>query len=254
MPKLKQFYDAYHDHCPFGSCCGRNTFHAPKAIRAFPDAHRVLDFGCGSGYAVRQMRKRGREWFGLELSESAFKQYLQGDRCFSVGTLNQFPDNQFDMVYSTEVFEHIPEEEIDGVISHLSRIVTKCVFLTISLRPSSNNNSFHCTLKPRAWWEQKFADHGFISDQDAVQAFQQVTLQSTSDILRRWSKLGPLCHEFAENPPYELYGETQFWYFAFYKRPPQRSLFSRLYLRAKGRQFRRVLEKRKSIGLPTHST
>lgn len=251
MSKLKEFYDAYHDHCPFGSCCGSNTFHALKAVQAYPDANRVLDFGCGSGYAVRKMRARRREWLGIELSESAYKQFLH-EPYFYVGTLEQFPDNHCDMVYSTEVFEHIPEDEVDEVICQLSRIVKRCAFLTISLRPSSDNNSYHCTLKPRTWWEEKFASHGFIPDREVVQAFQEVTLKTTSEILQRWSKLGPVCREFAESPPYELFGESQFWYFAFYKQPPQRSVLSRWRLRVKARRWRRICEMRKKLGLPTY--
>jgi SAM-dependent methyltransferase len=249
MPKLKEFYDAYHDHCPFGTCCGGNTFHALKAARVYPDASRVLDFGCGSGYAVRKMRERGGDWFGVELSESAYNQYLHEDPYFSLGTLNQFPDNHFDMVYSTEVFEHIPEEEVDDVIAQLARVIRSYAFLTISLRPSSNNNAYHCTLRPRAWWESKFRAHGFIADTAVVRAFQEVTTKTTSEILDRWSRLGPSCREFAENPPYELFGECQFWFFGFYKRPPQRSFISQCYLKVKARRWNRIRAKRKRLGL-----
>jgi SAM-dependent methyltransferase len=249
MSRLKEFYDAYHDHCPFGTCCGANTFHADRAATAYPLAARVLDFGCGSGYAVRRMRQRGREWFGLELSEAAYKQYLH-EPYFYQGGLHQFPDSHFDMVYSTEVFEHIPEDEVDDVIEELARVIRSYAFLTISLRPSSNDNAYHCTLKPRTWWEGKFAARGFIRDDVVVKAYQEISTHTTSEILSRWSKLGPSCRAFAESPPYELFGERQFWYFAFYKQSPQRGFLRQCVLKAKAQRWNRIRAKRKKLGLP----
>jgi SAM-dependent methyltransferase len=177
----------------------------------------VLDFGCGNGYAVKRMREQGKEWYGLEYSETAFAKYLHGPP-FYVGRADQFAGGQFDMVYSTEVLEHVPEELTDEVIAGICRVASKYLFLTISLRPSSDDNRYHCTLRPRAWWERKFVAQGFQVDRTVVDLYQKVSLKSTRQILAKWAHLGPSCRAFAENPPYELHGETQFWYVAF-RRP-----------------------------------
>jgi SAM-dependent methyltransferase len=211
MAKHKHLYEAYHES---KGHLRSSAFHGPRAQCAYPDARRVLDFGCGNGHAVRQMRSRGYDWYGVELSETAFKEHL-GEPYFYQGDLTQFDDRSFDLIYSTEVLEHIPEEEVDEVVTHMCRVSRNYLFLTISLRPSSNNNAYHCTLRPRTWWEQKFVANGFEVDREAVTAFQKKTLKSTSDILSRWAKLGPVPASFAANPPYRLFGETQFWFFAF---------------------------------------
>jgi len=216
MSSTQELYAEYHRNCPFETF-GQDTFLADKARAAYGDARTVLDFGCGNGYAVKRMRDAGQEWFGLEYSETAFQKYLHGPPFF-VGTTDQFADGQFDMVYSTEVLEHIPEELTDEVIAGICRVAAKYLFLTISLRPSSHDNRYHCTLRPRAWWEAKFAANGFVVDRPVVDLYQRVSLKSTAQILSKWSHLGPSCRAFAENPPYELHGETQFWYFAF-RRP-----------------------------------
>jgi SAM-dependent methyltransferase len=252
MNETKILYEQYHQCCPFsGGVFGSSTFLAPKAIDAYPDAKRVLDFGCGNGYAVYQMRQRGEEWFGIEISNAAYEQHLQAPY-FYCGDLSQFDDDSFDMIYSTEVMEHIPEEEVATTVTHLCRIARNYIFMTISLRPSADNNKYHCTLKPREWWEDKFTAHGFHIDSDVVRAYQRVTLKSTEQILSRWAGLGEKCARFADNPPYELFGETQFWYFAFSRDPVQRIGLHRLKLAI--RRQRAVPFLRRCLGLPTRST
>lgn len=157
MQSNKSLYEQYHECCPFGGGgeFGGSTFLGDKALIAYPAAQRVLDFGCGSGYAVKQMRARGKEWFGIEVSEAAYKKHLN-EPFFFLGDLSQFADQSFDMIYSTEVLEHIPEPEVLEVIGHICRVAGRYVFVTISLRPSSNNNRYHCTLRPRSWWEEQF--------------------------------------------------------------------------------------------------
>ena len=210
----KKLYAEYHANCPFENF-GGSTFLGKQALIAFPDAQSTLDFGCGNGVAVRQMRQLGSQWYGLEYSQTAYEKYLQRDACFYVGDTSQFADRQFDLTYSTEVLEHIPADICDQVIEGISRVTARYIFMTISLRPSSDNNRYHCTLRPRSWWESLFTKHGFVRDEDVVRRFQKVSLKSTKKILSKWANLGPDCLAFAQSPPYELHGEEQFWFFAF---------------------------------------
>lgn len=213
MLDTKQLYAEYHENCPFENF-GGSTFLGKQALIAYPDAGDTLDFGCGNGVAVRQMRLDDKPWFGLEYSETAFEKYLQQPYYF-LGDTSQFADRRFDMTYSTEVLEHIPAEIVPAVVQGICRVTARYIFMTISLRPSSDNNRYHCTLRSRAWWEEHFTQNGFVRDDEVVRRFQKVTLKSTKAILSKWANLGPDCHAFAQNPPYELNGEAQFWFFAF---------------------------------------
>lgn len=210
---MSELYEEYHLNCAFDDF-GQTSFHGDKAIAAYPDALETLDFGCGNGYAVRRMREAGYSWHGLECSRAAFEQHLNAPY-FYLGDTKQFRDRQFDLVYSTEVLEHIPEPEVNWVASELGRIAAKYLFFTISLRPSSQNNRFHCTLKPRAWWEERFVRHGFQVDRHIIAAYQRISLKTTRQLQAKWAHLGPNAAAFACNPPFELNGESQFWYFAF---------------------------------------
>lgn len=220
MSVMQALYDEYHDCCAFSNF-GVGTFQGHRAVAAYPDARRVLDFGCGNGYAVRRMRQEGHEWYGIELSRTAYEQHLR-EPYFFHGTTEQFPDRHFDMVYSTEVMEHIPESDVESVVADICRIARKYIFMTISLRPSSDNNRYHCTLRPRSWWEAQFVAHEFVVDRQVVDCYQKRTLKSTRQILEKWAHLGPIPKAFAQNPPYALQGETQFWFFAFRRRGCER--------------------------------
>ena len=216
MTSHADLYHQYHETCPFADF-GKNTFQGHRAMAAYSDAQSVLDFGCGNGYAVRVMRARGHDWMGVEYSATAFKKYLQ-EPFFRQGDTTQFPDRYFDMVYSTEVFEHVPEDDVEQVVADVCRVAAKYIFLTISLRPSSDDNRYHCTLRSRAWWESQFARHEFHADRSVIELFQPRTLKTTRQVMRRWAGFGPAAAEFCRNPPYELHGEKEFWYFAFRRR------------------------------------
>ena len=216
MNDTKELYHEYHENCPFEDF-GQDSFQGDKAVAVFGDVQTSLDFGCGNGYAVRKMRSEGHAWFGLEYSKTAYERYLS-ESFFFLGNTSQFGDAQFDLVYSTEVLEHIPEDRIDRVIGDLCRIARKYIFMTISLRPSSDNNRYHCTLRPRDWWETRFMRYGFEVDRRVVDCFQPRTLKSTRAIFKKWAHFGPAAHKFAEHPPFRLFGEKQPWFFVF-RRP-----------------------------------
>lgn len=213
MSSAVELYRQYHEACPFEDF-GTATFQGLRAAAAYSDAQTVLDFGCGNGYAVRQMRSRGADWAGVEFSQTAYDKYLP-EPWFYQGDTSQFADRQFDMVYSTEVLEHVPEEEVGPTVADLCRVAAKYLFLTISLRPSSDDNRYHCTLKSRGWWEAQFTAHGFLVDRPVVELYQPRTLKTTRQVMQRWSRFGPQAASFCADPPYSLNGEKEFWYFAF---------------------------------------
>jgi len=76
-----------------------------------PRRGRLLDFGCASGHFVERALSRGWEAHGLDLSpwvqDAAAARGLSNVR---QGTLadKHFPDGYFDVVHSSQVFEHLP--------------------------------------------------------------------------------------------------------------------------------------------------
>ena len=189
------------------------------------DFRTVLDAGCGSGILVRHMLSKGYVARGIELSDWIVQTQcpdLHQERIVQIGSLEDLPyrDNSFDLVFSSDVLEHIPVESIPRVASELVRVARRDLFFSISLRPSSMNNKYHVTLRPRAWWEQQFENCGVSVCQELVDRFQKrMPGASNLEVL----KSGPaprLLDEmswFVEEEPYSFHGELEPWFFAFRK-------------------------------------
>jgi SAM-dependent methyltransferase len=84
--------------------------HYFRAVKTSPDGVRVLDFGCGSGRMVKQLRALGYDAHGCDTS-------IEGlPNCFlrKIG-INPYhlpyEDNTFDFIVSTSVLEHAQNKE-----------------------------------------------------------------------------------------------------------------------------------------------
>ncbi len=185
----------------------------------------VLDGGSGDGTAVRRFLQNGKQALGIEFSNEAIDQHctdLVEAGHIRQGSLTDLPfaDEQFDLVFSSEVLEHIEESDAPKAVSELARVANKHIFLTISLRPSSDNNKYHVNLKSRQWWEAMFADVGCIKRSDIVDQFQ---IRQPGLSVREIMQAGPTAaimseiDWFIENPPYDLGGELEPWFFVFSK-------------------------------------
>lgn len=183
----------------------------------------VLDAGCGSADVVRYFLKKGYDVKGIELSGNVLKERandLLKKGIVQQGSLTElpFPDNHFDVVFSSEVLEHIPEADIPKVISELTRVTKSLLFLTISLRPSSNFNRYHITLKPREWWENIFLKCGNSKDNHFIEKLQKKdkSLDLNGVLLEGPTKSHIEEMEwFIEKEEYSLQGEIEPWYFIF---------------------------------------
>ncbi len=184
----------------------------------------VLDAGCGEGTVVRRFIDQSKQASGIELSTEALQHCddLVQQGIVRQGSLTRLPftDGQFDLVFSSEVLEHIPEQDVPDVASELCRVAKHTLFMTISLRPSSNHNAYHPTLKPRTWWEQQFIQQGFAVDRATVDRFQRRMSGATT---RQVLEAGPtLSHIdemdwFIDQGIVDFAGELEPWFFIFKK-------------------------------------
>lgn len=107
-----------------------------------------LDYGCGKGY--QYMGKKLHEGWGIEMPTLYDP---------AVPNHNKRPDRTFDMVLSTDVMEHIAEEDVPTVLADIMSLSERLVFLSISCRPAlinlPNGENAHCTVKPWTWWQKQ---------------------------------------------------------------------------------------------------
>lgn len=129
------------------------------SLAAQINAKSALDYGCGKGNQYSKM---------LEIdgnAPSTFEAVLGLVVDKFDPAVPQFKDcdltEQRDLVFCTDVMEHIPEEDIDFIASELNRLARKALFVTVATYPAKkhlpNGENAHVTVKPVEWWEERFA-------------------------------------------------------------------------------------------------
>lgn len=98
-----------------------------ESLRWFPvvgagaPAPRVLEIGAGTGYQAARLQQLGYQVTAVELPSSAYA----GSRVFGVmdydGELLPFADGSFDVVFSSNVLEHVPG--LDGMLGEIRRVL-----------------------------------------------------------------------------------------------------------------------------------
>ncbi len=91
-----------------------NHFKVYRFVRQLAVGKDVLDVGCGTGYGTDHLAEVARSAVGVDLSRSAIrwarKRYPQG-RYMEMDVQDlKFPNDSFDLLVSSENFEHLPEQ------------------------------------------------------------------------------------------------------------------------------------------------
>lgn len=142
---------------------------------------KLLDLGCGIGGFVTMSLLFGADSYGIDLSKYAIEKYqtecqrlqLPFDRCFegSCHDLSRWSDESFDIIYSNQVFEHVPEELIDTLVKEIFRVAKKNAILWFALQFAYSQehreelqklDKTHITLYSHQWWDEKFKKIGLI--------------------------------------------------------------------------------------------
>ena len=184
----KTMYNEYHK-----LRSGANVCHSCRFLDGLFKLYKfknVLDAGCGTAVMVRKLRAQGIDARGIEAASLPLEEYakdlLANGTVFSVPMQEiPFETGRFDLITSVEVFEHIPEADVDRSINELSRVAKPgaAAFITVGQSTSrfdtaqgraksavaaiSTKFKFHETVKPRQWWIDTFCAHGFYEDPSA---------------------------------------------------------------------------------------
>jgi len=111
---LSRFYQQYHGNPGYLAKLDRKLALEKRRIfllKFLTRGRRFLDVGCNIGCAVEAARRNGFTATGLELDETAVaiarERFPRNE--FVAGTLDALaPDRAFDLVYCSEVIEHVP--------------------------------------------------------------------------------------------------------------------------------------------------
>jgi trans-aconitate methyltransferase len=108
-------------------------------IKSLPRG-RTLDFGCGEGFSLRELSRRGVQFSqltGIDLREDALEEarnmlpkhhFVQADLL-----VYDPPEGPFDLVIASQILEHLPNPEI--FLQKLVRLTRGPLLLTVPLEP-----------------------------------------------------------------------------------------------------------------------
>lgn len=124
------------------------------AARVTPAPARILDAGCGEGFAMRAVFGSARaELVGLDGSLGAVQVAgaLNPTRGFTAGDLYAlpFPDRSFDLVVCMEVLEHLDDPERG--LRELVRVSAGWLLLSVPHEPLFRGANFLRGKNVRAW-------------------------------------------------------------------------------------------------------
>ncbi len=141
-------------------------------IKIFLKPKNCLEIGCGTGQLVKYLRRLGVEAYGVDLSHMVLdiadpesRAYLkQGDT-----TKLPYDDNEFDLVVSFDVLEHVERSRIKKAAEESVRVSRKYVLhkiytqenLWISLFHSKDFS--HVSVFDKKYWQKAFSEIANVS-------------------------------------------------------------------------------------------
>lgn len=120
--------------------------HVTAASMPPGDVLKILDYGCGQGTLGKELARRGWDVANYDPAVSRF---------------SKDPDPA-DFVICNDVLEHVEDDKIPTVLSHLYMLARHRVFAVVSTvetaKTLSDGRQAHISLHPFEWWEQRFRE------------------------------------------------------------------------------------------------
>lgn len=123
----------------------------------------VLEVGCARGYILKRIQDAGVRGYGIEISKHCYMtRVCEGisnfDICDRVWCIDTHPtDPSYDLCYSVATLEHIPAEALPDVIRNMKTHSKRGLHGIDFGGHDDGFDKTHCTLMPKAWWEEQFA-------------------------------------------------------------------------------------------------
>ena len=155
----------------------------------------ILDIGCSQGYAVQEYINKDKKAYGIDISEIAIEKAHSLDimSCFQ-GSVTSIPfsDNMFEAVVTSDVLEHLEEQDIKIAIKEILRVATKYLFIKVSHLPEGNKkwinflhenklyeniDNLHVSVFPFRKWKEMFEETGkvkFLKKEHKILIFEVI--------------------------------------------------------------------------------
>ena len=131
-----------------------------KLIKEY-ECKTLLDYGCGKAFPysdkhleveIKAPVQKTWDIDSYTLYDPAYPKY------------DKLPTGKYDIVICTDVLEHIPEQDLDWVITRILNYSTKIVFINVCTalalkhfkKGKLKGKNFHISVFDENWWLQKF--------------------------------------------------------------------------------------------------
>lgn len=127
--------------------------YAERIFKTFQEynCETAVDYGAGAG----RTRRKLVEEFGIPAA--AIVEYEPG-----IAEKSALP-SPADLVYCTDVLEHVEPDLIDDVLAHLASLVKKVGYFTIGLKEANrvlaDGRNAHLIIESPEWWKEKLQQH-----------------------------------------------------------------------------------------------
>lgn len=114
-----------------------------KVLENIPaEVNSILDIGCGNGIITNMLAQK-YEVTAVDRSESALK-YVKCNKIKSSADNIALPNKYADMVFSSELLEHLPDEVLIGTVAEIKRLSKKYIFITVPNNENPDKLAIKC--------------------------------------------------------------------------------------------------------------
>lgn len=129
------------------------------------DFDSAIDLGCGNGYIVAGLKRRGKAAVGFEVALDSARPFvpesIRDEFVLDRDFLRERPV-QADLVVCTEVAEHLTPAEGRRLINVIARSTKKWCFFTAATPGQGGHH--HMNEQPHEYWIRKMQRHGMRLD------------------------------------------------------------------------------------------
>jgi SAM-dependent methyltransferase len=184
------FYSGIYDRLyRFGYHRAPDYSHARGIIARIADGRlpvtSVLDIGCSLGWAVAKLTAMGVRASGVDVAAPAVRHGVDAglDLTQASATALPFPDESFELVMSTDCFEHLRPRDVDAAVQEAWRVSSRYLAFKINPRPDEATHwrllagtRLHLTLRPLTSWigmferlGGKLIDHDVLAEEFVIE-------------------------------------------------------------------------------------
>jgi SAM-dependent methyltransferase len=116
-----------------------------KIFETIPgDVKSIIDVGCGNGIITNELGKKFAVT-GVDRSANALG-FVSTDKLQASCESIPLPDHSYDMVFSSEMLEHLDDGTLEKTIAELKRLSGKYIFITVPNNENLNKFQLRCPV------------------------------------------------------------------------------------------------------------